>query len=109
MIANTIFGAIEGRLVNLGKVIGAVVSKLAANVGKAKTSPIGPYLFYLYHHAELLSDVEMVEYTIGSTILYYNLTEEMGAEQPAFEKEEEPEEEEQLLDRIWRKSTDLAS
>ncbi len=96
-VANTIFGAMEGRLVNWGKVIGAVVSKLATDVGKAKTNPIGPYLFHLYHHAKLLSDVEMVEYNTGSTILQYNLTQEVEAEQPLIKEEEDSEVEEQFL------------
>jgi hypothetical protein len=108
-VANTIFGAFEGRPVNWGKVIGSVVAKLAANVGKGKTSPIGPYLFHLYHHAELLSDAEMVEYNTGATILQYGLTEEVRAEEPPEEEEEEPEEEEQPLERRHRKSTDPAS
>jgi hypothetical protein len=80
MVANTIFGAMEGKPVNWGKVIGAVVSKLAPNVGKAKTSPIGPYLFHLYHYVKLLSDAKMVEYNTGSTILHYGLTDKVEAE-----------------------------
>jgi hypothetical protein len=99
----------EGRPVNWGKVIGAVVSKLAAHVGKAKTSLIGPYLFHLYHYAELLSDAKMVEYNTGSTILHYGLTNKVEVEQVVFDEEEELEEEEQLMERRQRKSIDLAS
>jgi hypothetical protein len=90
-------------------VIGAIVSKLAANVGKAKTSPIGPYLFHLYHHAELLSDAQMVECTSRSTIVHYGLTNEVEAKQSTIEEEEDREEEEQLLDQRQRKSTDPSS
>src|SRR5664279_1579694 len=97
-VANTIFGAFEGRPVSWGKVIGSVVSKLAANVGKGKTGPIGPYLFHLYHHAELLSDAEMVEYDTGATILQYGRTEEVRAEELPEEEEDEPEEEEPPLE-----------
>ncbi len=94
IVANTIFGAIEGRPIHWGKVIGAVVSKLATHVGKAKTIPIGPYLLHLYHYAELLSNAKMVEYNIGTTILHYGLTDEVEVEQLDFEDQEDSKQEE---------------
>jgi hypothetical protein len=51
----------------------------------------------------------MVEYNIGATILQYGLTEEVTATQPPLEEEEDPEEDEQPLERRHRKSTDPTS
>jgi len=108
-VANTIFGAMESRLVHWRKVIAGIVSKLANHVGKSKLSPISPYLFHLYHQVEVLSSKEMIEYNIGVSLLKYGLTSEVKLGHPKSE-DEELEEEEQLVDHKerWRKSTDPA-
>jgi rRNA processing protein Krr1/Pno1 len=103
-VANTIFGAMEGRPVYWGKVIGAVVAKLAANMSKAKTSPIGPYIFHLYHFSELLSAAEIVEYNTGMEILRYGLTEEVEMEE-AGGMDEDPEPEAPMSEPKRRKNT----
>lgn len=58
-IGNTIFGALSGeREVDWGKVIGDMVHKLVGGVGKAKGSPLSPFLYHLYKHEGLLTPEE---------------------------------------------------
>lgn len=114
MVANTIFGAMEGRVVRWGKVIGDVVAKLAGHVAKSKYSPISPYLYHLYHHKEVLALDEIVTYNTGSKILKYGLTNELEPDHPESKEEKEAEAKEAKEDALerWgrrRKSIDPAA
>ena len=51
-----------------------MVSKLFANVGKLKSTPIFLYLFHLYHSKELLKDEELIDYEAAKGLMKYNIT-----------------------------------
>lgn len=54
-LANTIFGALKGdRKVDWSRIMHNLVSQLVSRVGKSRATPLSPYLFHLYKHAELL-------------------------------------------------------
>lgn len=90
MVANTILGALKDRVVHWGKVIAAVVAKLAEHILRSKHSPICPYLFHFCQHKEILNNPEIVAYDTGATILKYGLTDEVKT-RPNPESEEEEE------------------
>ena len=69
IVANTIFEALGGRIVNWEEVIYKVVAKLMENVSWSKTSLISPYLFCLYHFCNVLDDQETVAFNTGVTML----------------------------------------
>jgi len=92
----------ESRLVHWANVIAGIVSKLANHVEKSKLNPMCPYLFHLYHQAEVLNSEEMIEYNTGDSLLKYSLTNEVEPDHLEFE-DEKPKEEEQLVDRKERK------
>ena len=87
-MANTIFGCFEGRSVNWAQVITQVVGKLASGLIKARTSPLSPYLFHLYHSQELLFSEEKNVYKTGLEIMSYGLTSEIEGDDDDTEGEE---------------------
>lgn len=108
-VANTIFGAMEGKAVNWDRMIDGVVIKLADHVGKSKSSLISPYLFHLYFHHEVLSPNEIVTYNIGLEILKFGLTGELEPDHPKLDKEEIPDEEPLEIQNVKWNSIDLES
>ena len=69
VVGNTIFGSLSGEYkVNWDHVIHEIVHRLVAYLEKEKSSPISPYLFYLYSKNECLNKDEMDEIEqLGST------------------------------------------
>jgi len=110
VVANTIFGAMKSRLVHWGKVIAGIVSKLTDYVKKSKLSPINLYLFHFYYQAKVMNSEEMIEYNTRVSLLKYGLMSEVEPGRLKSE-DEEPEEEEQLIDykERQRKSTNSTS
>jgi len=76
-IANTVLGTLEGRVVHWDRIIVGLVGKLAEHVRRNKTNRINPYLFHLYHHKEVLDNMEQVQYDTGVGILKYDFTNEI--------------------------------
>jgi len=51
------------------------VGKLDEHVAKSKFIPISPYLFHLYHHAEVLNNTKVVAYDTG--VAFSSMTSQM--------------------------------
>ena len=108
-IENTIFGALEGScLVDWRVVFRDLAQRLAAKVGKPKSTPICSFLFHLYHSKDSLTKQEEVNYKATTELISYRITpdpepqlnlvsegEEQGIRNPdaragAHEREERP-------------------
>ena len=62
-IGNTIFGALDrGRPIDWGLVFRDLAQKLVVRAGKAKPTPICPFLFHLYHDRDILTKEEDIDY-----------------------------------------------
>ena len=62
-IGNTIFGALDGeRLVDREMVFMDLIHKLVGGAGKAKPTPVCPFLFHLYESQGLLTEEEEIDY-----------------------------------------------
>jgi hypothetical protein len=53
----------EKKVVDWGSIIGELVHKLATNTKRGQPSYIGPFLFYLYAHGNLLTNEEETQWT----------------------------------------------
>ena len=53
----------EKKVVDWGCIIGELVHKLATNTKRGQPSYIGPFLFHLYAHGNLLTDEEETQWT----------------------------------------------
>ena len=74
MIGNTIFGALSGdRPVDWGKVFSELVQQLVGGVGKAKPTPICPFLYHLYECKGLLTEEEETDYTTAKELNRYEI------------------------------------
>ena len=63
-IGNTIFGAIsEERPVDWAIIFMELINRLVGRAGKAKPTPICPFLYYLYESKDLLIEDEETDYT----------------------------------------------
>lgn len=63
MLASTIIGAYTGkRRVAWGRLVQGMVAKMVTGVGKVRPTPIGPFLFHLYHGQGLLRNKEEMAY-----------------------------------------------
>ena len=73
-IGNTIFGALSGdRLVDWGKVFSELVQRLVGGAGRAKSTPICPFLYHLYECKGLLTEEEETDYTTAEELNRYKI------------------------------------
>ena len=76
-IGNTIFGALSGdRPVDWGKVFSELVQRLVDGAGKAKPTPICPFLYHLYECKGLLTEEEETDYTMAKELNRYRISPE---------------------------------
>ena len=76
-IGNTIFGALSGdRPVDWGKVFSELVQRLVGAAGKAKSTPICPFLYHLYECKGLLTEEEETDYTTAKELNRYRISPE---------------------------------
>ena len=76
-IGNTIFGALsEDRPVDWGKVLSELVQRLVGAAGKAKPTPICPFLYHLYEGKDLLTKEEETNYTTAKKLNWYQISPE---------------------------------
>ena len=77
MIGNTIFGALSGdRPVDWGKVFSELFQQLVGAAGKAKSTPICPFLYHLYECKGLLTEEEETNYTMAKELNQYRISPE---------------------------------
>ena len=73
-IGNTIFGALSGdRPVDWGKVFCELVQRLVGGAGKAKPTPICPFMYHLYECKGLLTEEEGTDYTTAKELNRYKI------------------------------------
>ena len=73
-IGNTIFGALSGdRPVDWGKVFCELVQGLVGGAGKAKPTPICPFMYHLYECKGLLTEEEETDYTTAKELNRYEI------------------------------------
>ena len=73
-IGNTIFGALSGdRPVDWGKVFSELVQRLVGGAGRAKPTPICPFLYHLYECKGLLMEEEETDYTTAKELNRYEI------------------------------------
>ena len=73
-IGNTIFGALSGdRPVDWGKVFCELVQQLVGGAGKAKPTPICPFMYHLYECKGLLTEEEETDYTTAKELNRYEI------------------------------------
>ena len=73
----------EKKMVNWGSIIEELVHKLATNTKRGQSSYIGPFLFHLYAHGNLLIDKEEIQWTSNQFMYELQTTDsepEMGHE-----------------------------
>ena len=76
-IGNTNFGALRGdRPVDWGKVFSELVQRLVGVAGKAKPTPICPFLYHLYKCKGLLTEEEETNYTTAKELNRYRISTE---------------------------------
>ena len=76
-IGNTIFGALSrDRPVDWGKVFSELVQRLVSGAGKAKLTPIFPFLYHLYECKGLLTEEEKTDYTTAKELNRYRISPE---------------------------------
>ena len=74
-IGNTIFGALSGdRPVDWGKVFSKLVQRLVGAAGKAKLTPLCPFLYHLYECKGLLTEEEETDYTMAKELYQYRIS-----------------------------------
>ena len=73
-IGNTIFGALSGdRPVDWGRVFSDLVQRLVGGAGRAKPTPICPFLYHLYECKGLLTEEEETDYTTANGLNRYEI------------------------------------
>ena len=76
-IGNTIFGALSGdKLVDWVKVFSELVERLVSGAGKAKPTPICPFLYHLYECKGLLMEEQETDYTMAKELNRYRISPE---------------------------------
>ena len=74
-IGNTIFGALsEDRPVDWGKVLSELIQRLVGAAGKAKPTPICPFLYHLYECKGLLTEEKEIDYTTAKELNRYRIS-----------------------------------
>lgn len=98
MLASTIIGSYIGkRRVAWGRVLQGMVEKLATGVGKARPTPIGPFLFHLYHSQGLLREQEETAYKTAKVLDSHGWESEAEPdEEPTPGSDEDTESEEEI-------------
>jgi len=89
IVASTILGAPEDRVVHWGRIITAIVAKFVEHVLRSKLSPFSSNLFHLYHHKEVLNNTEVMAYDTRAEILKYGLIDEIEMGNLESKSEEE--------------------
>ena len=80
-IGNTIFGALSrDRPVDWGKVFCELVQRLVGGAGKAKPTPIYPFMYHLYECKGLLTEEEETDYTTAKELNRYEISLERDAD-----------------------------
>ena len=75
MLGNTIFGAISGeRSVDWSIIFMELVNRLVGVAGKAKPTPICPFLYHLYESKGLLTKEEETDYKAAQELNWYRIT-----------------------------------
>ena len=73
-LGNTIFGALSGdRTVDWAIIFMELVNRLVGGVGKAKPTPICPFLYHLYECKGLLTEEEETDYTMAKELNRYEI------------------------------------
>ena len=73
-IGNTIFGALSGnRPIDWGKVFCELVQRIVGGAGKAKPTPICPFMYHLYECKGLLTEEEETDYTTTKELNRYEI------------------------------------
>ena len=74
-LGNTIFGAISGeRSVDWSIIFMELVNRLVGKAGKAKPTPICPFLYHLYESKGLLTKEEETDYKAAQELNRYRIT-----------------------------------
>ena len=74
-LGNTIFGALSGdRSVDWAVIFMELVNRLVAGAGKAKPTPICPFLYHLYESKGLLTEEEETDYKAAQELNWYRIT-----------------------------------
>ena len=74
-IENTIFGVLDGgSLVDWGLMFRDLAHKLVAKAGKAKPTPMCPFVFHLYHNRDILIEEEDTDYRAAQELISYRIT-----------------------------------
>ena len=73
-LENTIFGALSGdKMVDWAVIFMELVNRLVGGVGKAKSTPICPFLYHLYECKGLLTEEEETDYTTTKDLYRYEI------------------------------------
>ena len=73
-LGNTIFGALSGdRTIDWAVIFMELVNRLVGGVGKAKPTPICPFLYHLYECKGLLTEEEETDYTTAKELNRYEI------------------------------------
>ena len=76
-LGNTIFGALgRNRTVDWAIIFMELVNRLVGRVGKAKPTPICPFLYHLYECKGLLTEEEETDYTTANELNRYEISPE---------------------------------
>ena len=74
-LGNTIFGAMSGeRLVDWSIIFMELVNRLVGRAGKAKPTPICPFLYHLYESKGLLTEDEETNFSAAQELNRYRIT-----------------------------------
>ena len=74
-LGNTIFGAMSGeRSIDWSIIFMELVNRLVGGAGKAKPTPICPFLYHLYESKGLLTEDEEIDYTATQELNRYWIT-----------------------------------
>ena len=75
MLGNTIFGALSGeRSVDWAIIFMELINRLVGGAGKAKPTPICPFLYHLYESKGLLTKDEETDYKAAQELNRYRIT-----------------------------------
>ena len=74
-LGNTIFGALSGeRSIDWAIIFMELVNRLVGGAGKAKPTPICPFLYHLYESKGLLTEDEEIDYKAAQELNQYRIT-----------------------------------
>ena len=74
-LGNTIFGALSGdRSIDWAVIFMELVNRFVGGAGKAKPTPICPFLYHLYESKGLLTEEEETDYKAAQELNRYQIT-----------------------------------